>query len=218
VPRTARRSRWNGRSPAAAWSASAPTAFWRRRSSAASWLASASSPPRCLAALDLRRTARSATLSVLMAENLRALIASGKLSTGTQLHHEGRGALARTVTATVTEDGISFNDHTYRSPSGAARATNLRLLGGQWLGLGRRQLGGDRAGLGGGDTPRRRLHGAGTPAIDRGRASRMPDTLTVLPPSAGPPFADSGNLGSRVYSGLELPGSAMMSWPSSWRS
>ena len=44
--RTARPWRSNGRSPAAAWSASARTACSPPRSSAGSWSASASSPPR----------------------------------------------------------------------------------------------------------------------------------------------------------------------------
>jgi len=57
-----------------------------------------------------------------MAENLLSLIASGKLSSGTQLHHQGRLHAERTVTATVTKNGINFGGRTFTSPSAAARA------------------------------------------------------------------------------------------------
>jgi site-specific DNA-methyltransferase (adenine-specific) len=57
-----------------------------------------------------------------MAENLLSLIASGKLPGGTKLHHQGRRRADCTATATIAENGIILNGHTYSSPSGAARA------------------------------------------------------------------------------------------------
>jgi Protein of unknown function (DUF2924) len=57
-----------------------------------------------------------------MAENLMSLIASGKLSSGTRLHHEGRLRAEWTVTATVTKSGIDFGGRTFTTPSAAARA------------------------------------------------------------------------------------------------
>jgi hypothetical protein len=67
-----------------------------------------------------------------MAENLLSLIMSGKLPSGTTLHHRDRRDAARTVTATVAENGIRFGGHTYLSPSGAARAITDHPVNG-WL-------------------------------------------------------------------------------------
>ncbi len=61
-----------------------------------------------------------------------SLIMSGKLPSGTELHHQGRRYVARTVTATVAKDGIRFGGQTYLSPSGAARAITGRPVNG-WV-------------------------------------------------------------------------------------
>ena len=71
-------------------------------------------------------------LSTLMTDNLQSLIRSGKLAAGTTLHHEGRQHPSRTVTATVTEDGIRFKGRIYLSPSAAARAVTSQPVDG-WL-------------------------------------------------------------------------------------
>jgi hypothetical protein len=57
-----------------------------------------------------------------MAENLLQLITSGRLPSGTALHHRGFRHADHTVRATVVENGILFDGHTYSSPSGAARS------------------------------------------------------------------------------------------------
>lgn len=67
-----------------------------------------------------------------MTENLRALITSGKLPSGTELYHRGRPNSARTVTATVAEYGIRFRGRTFDTPSGAAKAVTGRPVDG-WL-------------------------------------------------------------------------------------
>jgi hypothetical protein len=84
-----------------------------------------------------------------MAENLLSLIASGKLSSGTQLHHEARKRAELTVTATVTNNGILFRGRTFTSPSGAARAVTGRPVDGWlfWRLPSGEQLGTLRAGL-----------------------------------------------------------------------
>jgi hypothetical protein len=55
-------------------------------------------------------------------DTLIGLIRSGKLTVGTTLSHAGRIHKSRSVTAKVSEQGISFRGRTYSSPSGAARA------------------------------------------------------------------------------------------------
>ena len=67
-----------------------------------------------------------------MAENLLSLIASGRLPSGTKLYHQGRLRPERTVTATVTKNGIDFGGRTYISPSAAARTITDRPVDG-WL-------------------------------------------------------------------------------------
>ena len=67
-----------------------------------------------------------------MAENLLQLITSGKLPSGTTLHHQGRQHATRTVTATVVADGIRYSGRTYSSPSAAARTITGRPVDG-WI-------------------------------------------------------------------------------------
>ena len=67
-----------------------------------------------------------------MTENLLGLITSGKLPSGTALHHKDRRRGAPTVTATVAENGIRFGGRIYTTPSAAARAITHRPVDG-WI-------------------------------------------------------------------------------------
>ena len=65
-----------------------------------------------------------------MAEDLLSLIMSGKLPSGTTLHHQGRQYSGR---ATVTENGLRVGGRIYETPTGAAKAiTNNREVDG-WI-------------------------------------------------------------------------------------
>ena len=67
-----------------------------------------------------------------MADNLLALITSGKLRPGAELHHTGRGLSDRTVTATVAENGIRFRGRAFTTPSAAAKVVTGRPVDG-WI-------------------------------------------------------------------------------------
>ena len=66
-------------------------------------------------------------------DQLADLIATGRLKPGTVLHHRGRQAGRRHLTATVVEGGIRYAGRVYRTPSAAARViTNAPVAGWQF--------------------------------------------------------------------------------------
>jgi hypothetical protein len=64
-----------------------------------------------------------------MAEDLLSLIKSGKLPSGTTLHHQGH---RYSGDATVTENGLRVRGRTYETPTGAAKAITNREVDG-WI-------------------------------------------------------------------------------------
>jgi hypothetical protein len=70
------------------------------------------------------------TLPLVARDDLADLIAAGALTVGTTLHHHGRSAARRHVTATVVDAGLRYGDRIYRTPSAAARAITGRPVDG----------------------------------------------------------------------------------------
>jgi hypothetical protein len=65
-----------------------------------------------------------------VADDLRNLIRSGKLSIGTTLAHKGRQRSDRDVSATVVEGGLRLRGQVYATPSGAAKAVTRTPVNG----------------------------------------------------------------------------------------
>jgi hypothetical protein len=63
---------------------------------------------------------------------LKALIAKGKLKPGTLLFHSARHTEYRNVTAKVVREGLEVRGRTFSSPTGAAQAITGQAVNG-WL-------------------------------------------------------------------------------------